>query len=146
MLEQLLDENDADPNVYLLLAMCCQGGGDLEAAAEVGASAAQGRATRVALPGRRAGVQGLGGGPLPAGTRCWFSLARPRRAAAPSLTPSPPCPTHHSPTPAVEDGLRLCKKLGLPAADETRAGFEAMQAELAAMLKEDAAAAGKGDA
>ncbi|KAI3423950.1 hypothetical protein D9Q98_009784 [Chlorella vulgaris] len=32
VLEQLLDENDSDPNVWLLLAMCCQGGGDLEAA------------------------------------------------------------------------------------------------------------------
>lgn len=36
VLEQLLDENDSDPNVWLLLAMCCQGGGDLEAALSAG--------------------------------------------------------------------------------------------------------------
>lgn len=32
VLEQLLEENDQDPNVWLLLALCCQGGGDLEGA------------------------------------------------------------------------------------------------------------------
>ncbi|EFN50963.1 hypothetical protein CHLNCDRAFT_141593 [Chlorella variabilis] len=32
VLEQLLDENDSDPNVWLLLALCCQSGGDLEGA------------------------------------------------------------------------------------------------------------------
>jgi hypothetical protein len=32
VLEGLLDENDQDPNVWLLLSMCCQGGGDLEGA------------------------------------------------------------------------------------------------------------------
>ncbi|KAL4421299.1 hypothetical protein ABPG75_010590 [Micractinium tetrahymenae] len=34
VLEQLLEENDQDPNVWLLLAMCYQGGGDLESALE----------------------------------------------------------------------------------------------------------------
>lgn len=34
VLEQLLEENDQDPNVWLLLALCYQGGGDLEAALE----------------------------------------------------------------------------------------------------------------
>ncbi|PSC76490.1 putative assembly chaperone of rpl4 [Micractinium conductrix] len=34
VLEQLLEENDTDPNVWLLLALCCQGGGDLEGALE----------------------------------------------------------------------------------------------------------------
>ena len=34
VLEGLLDENDQDPNVWLLLAMCCQGGGDLAGALE----------------------------------------------------------------------------------------------------------------
>lgn len=36
MLEGLLDENDQDPNVWLLLAMCCQGGGDEEGALGAG--------------------------------------------------------------------------------------------------------------
>lgn len=36
VLEQLLEENDQDPNVWLLLAICYQGGGDLEAALEAG--------------------------------------------------------------------------------------------------------------
>lgn len=36
VLEQLLEENDQDPNVWLLLALCYQGGGDLEAALEAG--------------------------------------------------------------------------------------------------------------
>ena len=36
VLEQLLEENDEDPNVWLLMALCCQGGGDLEGALEAG--------------------------------------------------------------------------------------------------------------
>ena len=44
----------------------------------------------------------------------------------------------------MEEGLKLCKKLRLPSDDGTRANFEAMQAELKAMLKEGAAAAAAG--
>ena len=39
--------------------------------------------------------------------------------------------------------MALCKKLGLPPTDQMRAGFEAMQGELRAMLKE-AAEGGEG--
>ena len=37
MLEQLLEENDAVPSVHLLLALCYQGAGELEAALECAA-------------------------------------------------------------------------------------------------------------
>ncbi|KAI7838116.1 hypothetical protein COHA_008123 [Chlorella ohadii] len=81
VLEGLLDENDQDPNVWLLLAMCCQGGGDEEGA--------------------------LG---------------------------------------AVEEGIEVCKRLGLPKDDDTYAGLEALQEGLQTLLKDAAAQqAGKKD-
>ncbi|PRW32682.1 UPF0661 TPR repeat-containing -like [Chlorella sorokiniana] len=78
VLEGLLDENDQDPNVWLLLAMCCQGGGDEEGA--------------------------LG---------------------------------------AVEEGIEVCKRLGLPKEDDTYAGLEALQEGLQTLLKEAAKQGGK---
>lgn len=80
VLEGLLDENDQDPNVWLLLAMCCQGGGDEEGA--------------------------LG---------------------------------------AVEEGIEVCKRLGLPKEDDTYAGLEALQEGLQTLLKEAAKEGGKED-
>jgi hypothetical protein len=52
VLEQLLEENDSDPNVWLLLAMCCQGGGDLEGALAAGAPPHRAD-RRLAAPARR---------------------------------------------------------------------------------------------
>ena len=132
MLEGLLDENDQDPNVWLLLAMCCQGGGDEEGALGAGAGSA-------AVPQLRC--------------CCWGASRRrclPRwtaHPACPLLAPvlTPPAPHAALPRPAVEEGIEVCKRLGLPKEDDTYAGLEALQEGLQTLLKEAAKEGGKED-
>lgn len=48
--------------------------------------------------------------------------------------------------PAVEEGIEVCKRLGLPKDDDTYAGLEALQEGLQTLLKDAAAQqAGKKD-
>lgn len=64
------------------------------------------------------------------------------------LAPSTPRPNlalscQTQPRPAVEEGIQVCKRLGVPKDDDTLAGLEALQEGLQTLLKEAAKQGGK---